>query len=149
MTRAMQAAFDLAEVSLKAVEMTTAAGAVIGVRSGVIAAAQHDPVNADHAELRRMLPEKVKAFSEAGVAAAEGWWSLQRNVGDYMLYLGRAMTIGRPPLPSEVVELVERTSLHGTRLVAGMIGSAGGALAPLHKKATANARRLARRKRRA
>lgn len=145
--RTMQAAFDLVEVSLKAGEMTVAAGAVIGARMGVIAAAQNDPLNADHAELGRMISEKTRAFSESGAAVVKEYWSLQRDVGDYVLYLGRAMMAGRLPLPSELVELAERTSLHATRLATSAVGAAGVALVPLHKKATSNARRLARRKR--
>ena len=149
--RAMQAAFDLAEVSLKAGEMTMAAGTVISHRAGMIATAQHDPLNADHAELGRMLPEKVKAFSEAGAAAVEELWSLQRDIGDYMLYVARAMTmtLGRPARPSDVAEFAERSFTHGTRIATTAIGAAAVALAPLHKKATSNARRLARRKHRA
>jgi hypothetical protein len=149
LARTVQAAFHLAEVSLKAGEMTVAAGTVIGARMGVIAAAQNDPLNADHAELGRMLPEKLGAFSEAGTAVMEEWWSLQREIGNYLLYLGRAMTVGRLPLPSELFELVERTSIHGTRLATSAIGAADVALAPLHKKATSNARRLTLLKRRA
>jgi len=143
--RAMEAALDLADVILKAGEMTTAAGAVIGTRVWMIAAAQQDPLNADHAELGRMLPEKVQAFSEAGAAVVEEWSALSRDVGDYMLYLGRAMTTGRPPLPSDVLELAARTSAHGARVASSAIGAASVALAPLHKRATSNARRLIRR----
>jgi hypothetical protein len=148
-TRAMKAAFDLAEVTVKALETVSAAGVVIGARAGVIAAAQQDPLNADHAELGRMLPEKVTAFSQAGAAIAEEWWALQRDVGNYMLYLGRSMTRVGLPLPGDVIEFAERTSAHGARIAASPIGSASVALAPLHKTATANARRLAGGKRRA
>jgi hypothetical protein len=110
-------------------------------------AAQRDPLNADHAELGSMLSEKVPAFSVDGATVVEEWWALNRDVGDCMLYLGRAMTTGRPPLPSDVLELAERTSAHGARLASCTIGAASVALAPLHRKATSNARRLARRTR--
>jgi hypothetical protein len=148
--RAMKAAFDLAEVSLKAGEMTVAAGAVISVRAGMIATAQQDPLNADHVELGRMVPEKVKAFSEAGAAAVEELWSLQRDIADYMLYVARTMTLGRPPArPSDIVEFAERSVTHGARIATTAIGAAAVTLAPLHEKATSNARRLARRRHRA
>jgi hypothetical protein len=149
LARTMEAAVLLAEVNLKVGEMTIAASAVIGVRMGMIAALQHDPFNADHAELGRMVPEKMRAFCEAGAAIAEEYWSLQRDAGNYMLHLGRTMMAGRLPLPSDLVELAERTSIHATRLATSGVGAASVALAPLHKKATSNARRLARRNRRA
>jgi hypothetical protein len=148
LARTMQAAFDLAEMGLKTGEMTAAAGAVIATRLRVLAEAQQDPRKADRAELGRMVPEKIKAFSDAGAAVIDEFWSLQRDVGSYMVYVGRAMMTGRPPLPGEMLELAERSSIHGTRLATAAIGAAGVALAPIHKKATANARRLARRKRR-
>jgi hypothetical protein len=149
LARTMEAALLLAEVNLKVGEMTVAAGAVIGVRMGVIAAAHHDPFNADYVELGRMVPEKMRAFSEAGAAVVEEYWSLQGDVGNYMLHLGRTMMAGRLPFPSDLVELAERTSIHATRLATSGVGAAAVALAPLHKKATSNARRLARRNRRA
>jgi hypothetical protein len=142
----MEAGLDLADMSLKTGEMTAAAGSVIGARVGLMVAAARNPLSFDYAEFGRMVPEKVQAFSEAGAALAEEWWSLQRDLGDYMLYLGRAMTRGRAPLPSDVIELVERTSTHGARLAASTIGAAGAALAPVHRAATSNARRLAERR---
>jgi hypothetical protein len=140
----MQAALDFAEVTLKAGETTSAAGAVIGARSGIISAAIRDPLHADHAEIRRIIPEKMRAISESGVAVLEEWWALARDVGDYMAYVAGAMTSGRPPVPGDVLELAERTSTHAARLAASAVGAASVALAPFHEKTTANARRLAR-----
>jgi hypothetical protein len=145
--RAMQAALDVADLTLKASEMTAAAGSVIGARVGIMTAAQRDPLAADNAELGRMLPEKLNAFSEAGAAIIEELSALHRDVGAYMLYLGRTVMSGRLPLPRDVVELTERSSAHGARVATSAIAAAGAALAPLHKKAMSNARRLARRKR--
>jgi hypothetical protein len=145
LAQTVEAAVLLAEVNLKAAEMTVAAGAVIGVRMGMIAAAPHYPCNADRAELSRMVPEKIRAFSEAGTAVVEAYWSLHRDVGDYMVCLGRTMMAGRVPLPSDLIEMAERTSIHATRIAASGVGAVSVALAPLHKEATANARRLARR----
>jgi hypothetical protein len=79
----------------------------------------------------------------------EAYWSLHRDLGNYMLHLGRTMMAARLPLPSDLIEIAERTSILAMRIATGGIGAASVALAPLHKKATANARRLARRNRRA
>jgi hypothetical protein len=148
LARTLQAGLSLAEVNLKAAEMAAAASAVIGYRMGLIAAAGQNPLAADHAELGRMIPEKVAAFSAAGLAAMEAYWSLQRDLANYMSHVGRMMTAGRLPLPSELAELAERTSIDAARLAGSGVEAASVAIAPLHRKATSNARRLARRKRR-
>jgi hypothetical protein len=146
--RTLQAGFRLAQVGLEAAEMAVAAGTVIGFRMGLIAAAGQNPLAADHAELGRIIPEKVVAFSAAGLAAMEAYWSLQRDLGTYMSDVGRMMTAGRLPLPSELAELAERTSIDAARFVGSGVEMTSAAMAPLHRKARSNARRLARRKRR-
>jgi hypothetical protein len=145
--RVMQAGLALAEVSNKTGEMAAAANTVIGERVALMMEAARDPLAADHAEFARMLPEKVTALHQAGAALLDGWWALQRDVGNYMTYVARATTSGRPPWPSDVAELVERTSVHGTRIAVTAIDAAGVVLAPFHESATSNARRLSRRKR--
>lgn len=147
--RAMQVGLDFAEVSTKAGETASAAGTVIGERVALMVAAALDPLTADYTEFARMLPEKVTAISQAGAGLLDGWWTLQRDVGDYMLYVARAMTTGQPSWPGDVAELMERTSVHGTRVAASAIDAAGVVIAPFHESATSNARRLSRRKRRA
>jgi hypothetical protein len=108
--------------------------------------AVRNPLVADYNEFARMLPEKVTAIHDAGAALVDEWWALQRDVGDYMIYVARAMTRERPPWPSDVAELVERTSIHGIRIAATAIDAAGVALAPFHHCAVANAQRLSHRK---
>ena len=148
MARVMQAGLDFAEVSTKTGEMAAAANTVIGERVALLAEAARDPLVADYAEFARVLPEKVTAMHQAGAALLDGWWALQRDVGDYTVYVTRAMTSGQPPWPSDVAELVERTSVHGTRIAATAIDAAGLVLAPFYESATSNARRLSHRKRR-
>jgi hypothetical protein len=146
--RVIEAGVELAEVSVKTGEMAAAAGTVIGRRVALMAAAAQDPLAGDYVELGRMVPEKVQAFTEAGAALFDEWWALQRDVGEYMMFVGRALVSFRPPLPGEMLELAERTSVHGARLAASAVAAAGVAIAPLHRHATANARRLSRRRRR-
>jgi hypothetical protein len=148
LARVMQAGLDFAEVSTKTGEMAAAANTVIGERVALMTEAARDPLVADYAEFARMLPEKVTATHQAGAALLDGWWALQRDIGDYMVYVARAMTSGRPPGPSDVAELVERTSVHGTRIAAAAIDAASVVLAPFHESAMSNARRLSHRKRR-
>ena len=100
-----------------------------------------------YAEFARMLPEKAAATQQACAALLDGAWALQRDPGDYMIYIARTMTDGRPPSPSDVVELVERTSFHGAQIAATGIDAATALLAPFHECAMSNAQRLMRRKR--
>jgi hypothetical protein len=49
-------------------ELAAAASHVVAKRISLGAAATLDPMNADHAEFARIIPEKAQAFSEAGTA---------------------------------------------------------------------------------
>src|SRR5579884_1071651 len=146
--RAMQAGVDLAEVSAKTVEMAVAANTVIGERVALVAEVARDPLAADYTEFARMFPEKIAAMQQAGVALLDEWRALQRDVGDYMTYVARAMMNGWPPSPRDAAELVERTSFQGTRIAVAAIDAASVALVPFHECATSNARRLSHRERR-
>ena len=143
MTGAMDAAFDVADLGIKATEMTTAAGSVIRERVAMMTAACCNPVGADYAELERMVPEKVSAFSEACAAVFDEWRAFSNDVGDYMFHIGRAMTAGRPPIPSEALDLAARTSAHGARVAMSPLAAVAVALMPFHRIATSNASRLA------
>ncbi|HLG87381.1 MAG TPA: hypothetical protein VKZ79_09325 [Alphaproteobacteria bacterium] len=142
--RAMQVGLDFAEVSTKAGETASASSTVIGERVALMVAAAWNPLAADCAEFARMLPEKAAAISQAGAGLLGGWWTLHRDVGDYMLYLARVMTTCELPWPGDVAELMERTLVHGTRVAASPIDAAGAVLAPFHESAVSNARRLSR-----
>jgi hypothetical protein len=148
LARVMQAGLDFAEVSTKTVEMAVAANTVIGERVALMAEAVRDPLAADYVEFARILPEKATAIHQAGAALLDGWWTLQRDIGDYMIYVARAVTSGRPTEPRAIAELAERTSVHGTRIGTTAIDAAGVVLAPFHQIATSNARRLSHRKQR-
>jgi hypothetical protein len=119
---------------------------VIGRRVALMAKAAGNPLAGDYAEFARIIPEKVTAMHQAGAALFDGWWALARDVGDHVAYVARATTSGRPPGPGEVAELMERTSVHGTRIAASAIDAAGVVLAPFHASATSNAKRLSHRK---
>lgn len=52
-------------------DLAMAAGQIISARVALMGAAATDPMGADHAELGRMVPEKVEAFSAAGMIMME------------------------------------------------------------------------------
>ncbi|MET1026364.1 MAG: hypothetical protein ABWY00_04290, partial [Dongiaceae bacterium] len=49
-------------------DLVQAASQVVAQRMGLGAAAMMDPLNADHVEFAKIVPEKAMAFSEAGMA---------------------------------------------------------------------------------
>ena len=140
--RTLQSAFDVAEVTLTQVEMVLAAGAVVGARMKI--ALQPDSLGAAASELQRIVPEKLQAFSDAGAAVVAEWWRLNRDAGEYLLYLTRGTNTVRPPAPEDLVEFVDRTSAHCALLAGSAAGLTVAALAPFHMTVTRNARRLAR-----
>lgn len=137
MWRSGQAAADTA---LTLGETLRAAGAVVDSRSRTMAAASRDPINGDYAELARMVPEKLAAFSAAGASALRDLQAVQsyamanwRLVTD-IAFKGRIATAKEAnAIATRSAAMVERTARAG-----------GKALAPVHRAATGNARRLKR-----
>jgi hypothetical protein len=116
--------FDLSRLT---VETLNASARVIDARSRVIYEACRDPLSADHAELNRMVGEKMLAFSAAGWSMAGDAAALQRDWWKLMSVSARG------PLGC---------SRRATRLAKRATGSAKKALTPVTRTATANVRRL-------
>lgn len=131
-----------AETGLKLAETAQASQAVVKSRSATIAAAARNPLAGDYAELGRMVPEKVAAFTEAGIAAwGDLQWIQAQALGNWQM-LARIALAGRAPTTAEASAITARTvgmAKRGAR-------AGGKALAPIHRGATSNARRLRRKK---
>jgi len=129
------------ENSVALSETLLAANAVVGQRSRTIDAAMRNPLAADIGELGRMLPEKMAAFGKAGEAIARDWATMHEG----MLAQGRDMmslyASGWPPNMTTLARMTERNA----RLTLQMSMASGRALAPIHRTATANERRLKKR----
>jgi hypothetical protein len=110
-----------------ALETLDASAKVVGHRSAILRDAARDPLTANRAELALMVSEKVHAFSAAGQAAAMDLAKLQR------LWLGQGGAVSSGMLAA----LTGQAARSGIR-----------AMRPVHKAATANARRLGGKKRR-
>lgn len=121
-------------------ETAQASREVISRRGAIIGAAARDPMRADYAELGLMGFEKARAFSLSGVSLFADWTALREDC----LAQGRdfaALAIaGRPPTPADMLRLGAR----GLRIATGTSLAFGRALAPVHKTASANRRRLSR-----
>ena len=105
-----------ASLALKSAELAGAAPQVIAMRLTRMAAAGHQPTAHDRAEMFRMGNEKLMAFSQSWLAMWTAWWLLPLRLG----FNWRGA---------------------GARAATTILGEG---LAPIHKAATANVRRLTR-----
>jgi len=142
----------------KTFEMWMAASQVIPLRVARMAAAGPNPSAADRREMTLMGAEKVEAFSQAGIALAMGMTPAMMNLGAQMVRAwtglfnaGTRLATSRT-LPQTLRRqraltnaLVRHTpvSHRGAHAAAKL---AHAALDPVHATATANAKRLGRRK---
>jgi len=143
-SRLLAAGTSMTDTSMRAVETLTAAQEVIAARSVIIKAAADSPLTGDVAELGRMLPEKVEAFSRTGSATVAAWSEAQSAWVRHMQHLGAMMMRGRPPTPGELADLGARTAALTLGSIEATARLGATSLAPVHRKATANARRLKR-----
>jgi hypothetical protein len=144
--------------ALKSAEMSSAAAQVIATRVGRMVAAGANPTAADQREMARMGAEKVEAFSRAGLALATGMTPAVMNLGvqglqAWMSILGAGARLAAsgtvPQAARRQRALVKAVTRHTPAVHRGSNAAAKlahAALAPVHAKATANAKRLARKK---
>lgn len=132
----------LAEAGWKTGEMMRASADVIGSRCQSIAEAALNPLTGDYAELGRMVPEKLDAFSRSGWAALRNLETMNVAAAANMAQVGRIAAAGRLPTRAEAQRIATRSS----RMMACASAAAGKTLAPIHKRATSNARRLKKKK---
>ncbi|MBO9711765.1 hypothetical protein [Sphingomonas sp.] len=133
--------FSMIDTAFRTAETLGAAPGVIRARTGMMRA---DASRAERAELARMAPEKLDAFSRSAVAAASEWVKMQSAFLAEAQQLYAQSLRGRPPTPAELAALSARQGAYllGVMEASARLGSA--ALAPVHRTATRNARRLAR-----
>ncbi|MFV3130917.1 hypothetical protein [Niveispirillum sp. KHB5.9] len=143
-SRLMAASLSMTGTCMRAMETLGAANAVIATRTSIIEAAMRSPLTGDHVELAQMVPEKVDAFSRAGSTIVAAWWEAQSLWIGHMQHLGGMALRGRSPTPGEMADLGNRMAELTLDSIdaAARLGST--ALAPVHRKAMANARRLKR-----
>jgi hypothetical protein len=158
--RLFETALDLARSAVAAGELATASGSVIARRSALMGAALADPVGADHREFARMAPEKVDALSLAATAAFGRWWGIQREWIDYATEeaahaMRTVAEFSLTPTPLHALEaqanyvagVLDRAAHHGASITASALAASDATILPIHRRATANARRLARKRR--
>jgi len=144
-TRLMRSGLSFNETGLRVVETLHAAGHVIVARTAIINAAILSPFTADHRELSMMIPEKVEAFSQSGLATVSAWRTAQSAYLGHMRHLGVMAMRGRPPTTAELIDLGERVSALSLEATEATACLGASMLAPLHRGVMANKRRLSKR----
>lgn len=142
--RLAAAAFDMSRTGHRASDLMHASREVVQKRSGMMAVAMRSPVDGDYAELARMVPEKIGAFSSAGVAIARQCWTMQMALLTEAQHVGALFARGRAPSVAELSELAARTTAYIVTSAENIAQLGAVGLAPVHRTATANARRLKR-----
>jgi hypothetical protein len=122
-------------------ETISAAHEVVGYRSKTIKAALNNPFAADHVELGRMMSEKGTAFGAAGASLSRDYFAMHADLTAQSAALGKMM-IGQLPTPGATQAMMTRTQ----RLGSAVLTSSIRAMTPVHKAATANARRLGKKR---
>ncbi|WP_075771897.1 hypothetical protein [Aerophototrophica crusticola] len=131
----------MAILATTALQVATAAAYVVGRRGPLIAQAAVAPWSADHAELGRMVPEKVAAFASAATALALGVGLAQQAAAAHATAMVLAYAAG--PTPVGFLALLGRTGSYNADSVARAVRTASEVLSPIHLSVTSNASRLA------
>ena len=138
-------------------EILTASAQVIAARAALIARGLTDPKGQDMAELALMSSEKTQAAAASATALALNAEAMGRRLGQAAMAEGalamRAATeVAEARTPVEAAEAQFRYALgwwgraasQAMTLNGEMMKAQAEAIAPIHKTATANARRLKR-----
>jgi hypothetical protein len=127
---------------LRFAEMMQASSDVVRSRTTTIGEAMRDPLNGDYRELGLMVPEKVEAFSGAAHSIFGDVAAIQASMHANMSQAASLMLAGRAPTMAEAGAMWTRSG----QALSRSLGMANKAMAPVHGKATANARRLRKKK---
>lgn len=139
-------------LGMKAVQMSTAAAQVIAIRTTRMAAAGMNPTPADKREMTLMGVEKVDAFSRAGDVLATGALPLVAGMAGGAIRtsldlvsatLNLAASRSIPQTMERQRKLADTLMRNSSSAQQGAASNATARLAPVHRTATANAKRLA------
>jgi hypothetical protein len=129
--------WHVAQAQLALVETAIATPAVIGARLPIIADAMRNPVAADTRELTRMVTEKTAALGQSSARLTATWRKIESTSRANALDLNK-LSGGGFLWPADYLRMAERN----LEAFAALATLPGEAIGPVHKRATANARRL-------
>ena len=138
-------------------DIAIAAGDIIAKRVILGIAAALDPMRADHAEFTRMMPEKMEAFSAAGLIMLEHsnqfGWECSRIATDEVMTTARAtlaMTGCATPMAMAEAQgqfalaWFNRTATNFFAMGMLALGAQQAAMVPIQKTVAANTERLSK-----
>ena len=137
--------------------LAVAAGQVIARRVALGVAAAFDPLTADHAEFGRMVPEKMQAFSAAGMVALEqsnraGWEITRLAAGEVVTTARATFSLAACTGPMAMAEAqgqfasawFNRAASNFFAIGLLALGVQQAAMVPIEQTIAANTQRLAR-----
>lgn len=143
-SRMFSAGCEMQSTWLRSMETLQASRSVIQARTDLMRAAVSAPLSSDFAELSRMVPEKVEAFSRSAQAVAHDTLAMHTAWAAQMQRVGMVMLAGRVPSAGEVTKLSEQSVDYALDAMTAGAQLSKRALAPVHRTATRNAGRLER-----
>lgn len=143
-SRMVAAGVEMQSTWLRGVETVQASSAVIVARTAKMRAAAGAPLEADFAEFARMVPEKVEAFGRSATSVASDAIAMHAAWTTQIQRVGVMMLAGRAPTLAEAGTLMTHSADYALDAMTAGAKLGRGALAPVHRTATGNARRLKR-----
>lgn len=140
--RMVSAGLDMQSTWACSAETMTASGDVVGLCTEMMRAATASPLTDDHAELSRMVPQKTAAFSRSAEVIALDTIAMHSAWVGQMQRAGMMVLAGRMPSTAEVIALAKQSVNYAIGAMAAGANMGKGALEPVHRTATGNARRL-------
>jgi hypothetical protein len=148
---------DATATTLKGSELAVASGEVIARRMALGATALADPATADHVEFSRMVPEKMAALSAVAAVVQQRSVAVMAEMTRFAsreatIALHAAGELALCSTPSAlaaaqgrfVVGWFARAASQSLALGSLAMSAGGAMLAPIHRTATGNAKRLRR-----
>jgi hypothetical protein len=127
------------DAAVTAAELAVAAPQVIAARLAMGAAAMSNPSQAANTEALRMMSEKTQAFAEGGLAASARAAEIGAQTAAYVMAEAVA---GASLTPFGAAHAAGRFYDYWAGMTRLGLQMQSAAMAPLHKTATANAKRL-------
>jgi ABC-type taurine transport system substrate-binding protein len=143
-SRMVAAGLDMHSTWLRGIETLQASQSVIGARTDKMRQAVGSPMEADLTEFARMVPEKVDAFSRSARAITRDSVAMHSAWSAQMQRVGLMMLSGKVPTIAEASAFATQTAEYSLGAFTAGARLSKGALAPVHRTATGNARRLKR-----
>lgn len=120
-------------------ETISSAASVVSHRSNTIAKAIENPIAGDYRELTQMVGEKVAAIHKSAGAVMSDWGQWQRLWSSHATAM-----MGVVAAANGNWTAAQRLASSSEKMSSLALSSSVRALAPIHRRATANQRRLSR-----